>query len=107
MIQTQVRPLASVQAVSIAAVVLVALAACSSGGSGGTQPIPPSNPVAVTVTPTTVTLVGGTGTQQFAADVTNTTNTDVNWSVNSVAGGNSTVGTISATGLYTATAGAV
>lgn len=44
--------------------------------------------------------------QQFNATVTGTTNTSVNWAVNSVAGGNSTVGTITAAGLYTAPASA-
>ena len=43
-------------------------------------------------------------TQQFAAAVAGTTNTTVTWSVNGVVGGNSTVGTISTTGLYTAPA---
>jgi len=40
----------------------------------------------------------------FTATVTNTTDTTVGWSVNSIAGGNSTVGTISSTGVYTAPA---
>lgn len=40
----------------------------------------------------------------FAATVTNTTDTTVSWSVNGIAGGNSTVGTISSTGVYTAPA---
>ena len=43
-------------------------------------------------------------TVQFNARVTNLTNTGVNWFVNNVAGGNSTYGTISPTGLYTAPA---
>ena len=41
---------------------------------------------------------------QFTATVTGTTNTAVTWSVNGVAGGNSTVGTISTSGAYTAPA---
>jgi parallel beta-helix repeat protein len=41
-------------------------------------------------------------TQQFTATITGTSNTAVSWSVNGVAGGNSTLGTISSTGLYTA-----
>jgi hypothetical protein len=41
-------------------------------------------------------------TSQFAATVQNTSNPAVTWSVNGVSGGNSMVGTISATGLYTA-----
>ncbi|MGB8911132.1 MAG: hypothetical protein WCC85_02595, partial [Candidatus Sulfotelmatobacter sp.] len=48
-----------------------------------------------------VALAAGT-TTQFTATVQNTTNTAVTWSVNAVAGGNASVGTISVTGLYTA-----
>jgi hypothetical protein len=43
-------------------------------------------------------------TFQFTARVPNTKNTSATWSVGGVRGGNSTVGTISATGLYTAPA---
>ena len=41
-------------------------------------------------------------TYQFNATVSNTTNTAVTWAVSGVNGGDTTVGTISATGLYTA-----
>ncbi|MFZ0638202.1 MAG: hypothetical protein WA020_01415 [Candidatus Acidiferrales bacterium] len=41
-------------------------------------------------------------TVQFTATVTGASSNAVNWSVNNVAGGNSTVGTISASGLYAA-----
>ncbi len=41
-------------------------------------------------------------TQQFAAYVTAETNTAVTWLVDNVTGGNSTVGTITTSGLYTA-----
>ncbi|MGB8989572.1 MAG: hypothetical protein WCC37_23440 [Candidatus Sulfotelmatobacter sp.] len=44
------------------------------------------------------------GTAQFTATVQNTTNTAVSWSVDGVAGGSPTVGTISTSGLYTAPA---
>ncbi len=57
----------------------------------------------VTVTPAT-NNVPITGTRQLAVTVTGVANTAVTWSVNGIAGGNSTVGTISATGLYTAPA---
>jgi hypothetical protein len=40
--------------------------------------------------------------QNFTATVTGTSNTAVTWSVNGVAGGNATVGTITAQGQYTA-----
>jgi hypothetical protein len=39
--------------------------------------------------------------QQFTATVSGTTNTGITWSVDGVGGGNSTVGTISTSGLYT------
>jgi len=44
-------------------------------------------------------------TVQFKATITGTTNPNVVWKVNSAPGGNTTVGTISTTGLYTAPAG--
>jgi hypothetical protein len=40
----------------------------------------------------------------FTATVTNTTNTAVNWSVNSVPGGSAALGTITSAGIYTAPA---
>jgi hypothetical protein len=43
-------------------------------------------------------------TQQFTASVTGTVNTAVSWSVNNVQGGQSTIGLIDQTGLYTAPA---
>jgi hypothetical protein len=48
-----------------------------------------------------------TQSQQFTATVTGSANTAVNWTVDGIAGGSSTVGTVSATGFYTppATAG--
>ncbi len=55
----------------------------------------------MTVSPQQTTVSLGR-TVQFTATVTGTASSAVNWSVNSVAGGNSTVGTISASGLYTA-----
>ena len=58
-------------------------------------------PVAVSVTPATASVTVGM-TQTFAAAVTGNSNTGVNWSVNGTAGGNSSVGMISATGVYTA-----
>ena len=42
--------------------------------------------------------------ESFAAAVSGSTNTNVSWSVNSVAGGNATTGTIDANGMYTAPA---
>src|SRR4051812_17777681 len=55
--------------------------------------------VGVTVHPvrTSLTL---TEPQQFTATVVNTTNHSVVWAVDGIVGGNSTVGTISSSGLY-------
>lgn len=57
--------------------------------------------ITVMVSPSAST-VPLTLTQQFAAAVTNATDTTVTWQVNGVTGGNATVGTISSNGLYTA-----
>jgi hypothetical protein len=66
------------------------------------------------VATTKVTVSPGQGsitpiqTQQFTATVDGVTSTNVTWSVDGVAGGNSTVGTITSLGLYTPpTTGAV
>ena len=77
------------------------MAGCTSGGnnSGG----PPPSQVAVAVAPGTANVRAG-DTQAFVATVTGTTNTAVTWSVNGIAGGNSTLGTISNAGVYTAPA---
>jgi serine protease len=58
-------------------------------------------PITVSVTPGTANVTAGM-TQMFTAAVMGNSNMSVNWSVNGVAGGNSTVGMISASGAYTA-----
>lgn len=63
-----------------------------------TNPVPL---VSVTISPTSAT-VRVSATWQFTATVTNATNTSVSWEVNGVAGGNSSVGTVSSSGLYKA-----
>jgi hypothetical protein len=62
---------------------------------------PSPQPVSVTISPTSAT-VRISKTKQFTATVQNTANTAVTWRVNGITGGNSTVGTISASGLYRA-----
>ena len=57
--------------------------------------------ITVSVFPSATSVVVGQ-TVPFTATVTGTTNTAVNWEVAGVAGGNATVGTITAGGLYTA-----
>src|SRR6266567_9093005 len=68
-------------------------------GSGPSQ-LPPSD-IAVTVAPKAASVLLGE-TQTFTATVSNTANTAVRWSVNGIPGGNATVGTIDAGGVYTA-----
>ena len=76
-----------------------------SGGCGGnnssTPPPPPPQSVTVTVSASSSSVLLG-NTQQFTATVMGISNTEVTWSVNGASGGNSTVGTISSAGLYTA-----
>ncbi len=57
----------------------------------------------VTVVPSTATVLLG-DPQTFTATVGNSANTAVNWSVNGISGGNAAVGTINASGVYTAPA---
>jgi len=69
----------------------------------GTASLTVGPAVSVSVSPATASVAVGQ-TEQFAASVANTTNTAVTWSVDGVAGGNSTVGTVSSSGLYQAVA---
>ncbi len=55
----------------------------------------------ISITPATASAMLGS-TQQFIATMTGSSNQNVSWTVDGVANGNSTIGTISATGLYTA-----
>src|SRR5271165_6079640 len=66
------------------------------GGAGFVQP-PPPPPITVSIVPPSGSVLLG-NMLTFTAAVQNTTDTSVNWSVNGVAGGNSTVGTISTGG---------
>jgi hypothetical protein len=60
-----------------------------------------TNVVTVTVSPNTANVARGT-TLQFTAPVSGTSDQRVQWRVGGVPGGNSTVGSITTTGLYTA-----
>lgn len=65
----------------------------------------PAPPITVSVSPATGSLQAGSGaTETLTATVGFTINTQVTWQVNTVAGGNATVGTISTGGVYTAPA---
>src|SRR5438132_1238235 len=63
--------------------------------------VPPATSVTVSISPTSASVQVGQS-KQFTATISGTTNTAVNWFVNGGLGGNSTVGTISSAGLYTA-----
>jgi serine protease len=62
--------------------------------------------VQVAVCPDTDSVQAGGGSENFTASVANASNTAVTWQVDGVTGGNSQVGTISSTGVYTAPASA-
>ena len=61
----------------------------------------PAPGVRVTVAPTSASVRAG-ASQQFTVSVTGTSNTAVTWSVNGVASGNSSTGTINSGGMYLA-----
>ena len=74
------------------------------GGGGAVAPPPPPPPsIIVSVAPSSGSVVLG-NQLTLTVIVSNTTDTSVSWAVNGIAGGNSTVGTISSTGIYTAPA---
>jgi len=72
-----------------------------SGSSSQGNNQPPAANVVVAVSPRTAVLAVG-ATTQFNAQVSGTPDTAVTWDVNGAQGGNASVGTISASGLYTA-----
>jgi len=83
---------------------LLAILAPSVGCAGYKKTTPSTNstgPVTVQLSPSSLTLKAGVQ-QQFTATVLGDNNTNVTWGVDSAGGGNSTTGTISPTGLYTA-----
>ncbi len=84
--------------VTVAAVLL--MTSC-----GESPSMPP--PFSIAVSPNSISVMAS-GTQQFSATLVGTASSNspafVTWSVNGVVGGNSTVGSISFTGLYTAPA---
>jgi hypothetical protein len=73
----------------------------TANGTASVTVVNPAPPVSVTISPTSA-RVRVNRTRQFTATVANSSNTSVVWKVNGVTGGNGTVGTISASGLYRA-----
>jgi len=85
---------------------LVAGCANTSSTSQTRQQPPPSSgngAVSVTLTPSTATIRSG-DSYTFSASVTGNANTSVTWTVNSIAGGNSILGTVNSSGSYTSPA---
>lgn len=82
---------------SAALLAAIAVAGCSSGTTSTTTTQTPQ--IQVTVTGPAQVRLGST--VQLSAAVANSTNTAVTWQVNGVTGGDSTNGTISASGVYT------
>jgi hypothetical protein len=76
---------------------MLALTGC--GGGGGSFVAPSAT---VAISPKRAAVAAITQTQQFTATVTgNVSDLSVTWSVDTIAGGNATVGTIGSSGLYT------
>jgi hypothetical protein len=103
-------PASALLCLSISTCLLLSTVGCGGGtsnsnngdngnGGGGTTTPPPT--ISITISPTSAT-VSASGTQQFQATVTGSTNTAVQWEVNQTAGGSAQTGTISSSGLYTA-----
>ena len=85
----------------ISAVFQIGCGAAATTSSNG-NPAPPAG-VSVLISPTLANVRAG-DSQQFTVVVTGSSNKAVNWSVNGVAGGNSAVGTINSSGLYSSPA---
>jgi DNA-binding beta-propeller fold protein YncE len=81
----------------------MALCGLAVAGCGSNSSTTSSAAVSVTLNLATVTLPVN-ATEEFAASVVNATNTNVTWQVNTITGGNATVGTIDVNGNYTAPA---
>ena len=91
---------------TLAAGAKVAIAVVNPAPGGGTSnaaTLAVNAPITVTLTPDGRTIRCG-ATLALTAKVANTTDTAVIWQVNGQAGGNATVGTVSAAGVYTAPA---
>src|SRR3982074_3017667 len=78
---------------------IIGISGCGSGNGGGPQPI------AVNISPIRAAVVAVTQTAKFNATVTGDPTNSVTWSVDGVAGGNATVGKITA-GVYSPPASA-
>ncbi len=81
--------------------IVLPFCACSGMQNSSTTSPPKTQQVSIKLSQSSISL--GLGAQeQFTAVVNGTTNVGVNWSVDSISGGNTSVGTITSGGLYTA-----
>lgn len=96
--------------ICLGATVLMVQGCGTAGTPAGFNSPPPSPPAITVVIAPTIASVPAGGAEEFTAELSGNGNqsAEVTWSVNSVAGGNATIGTIAATGvttsLYTAPA---
>lgn len=74
---------------------------CGCGGGNATTLPPPPPPVVVSISPTSASVLLG-NSQTFTVTISNATNTAVTWSVNGTPSGSSSIGAITASGVYTA-----
>jgi hypothetical protein len=88
---------------STSAILLAFLVVLSDSCGGGSAALTPAAALRISISPGSASLLTGR-TTTFAATVTGSPNKNVTWKVSGVAGGNSSVGTIASTGLYTAPA---
>jgi hypothetical protein len=86
---------------SPATVTLTAYSKANNTSSSSTNIVVTSGALNVWISPTGATVSTGQS-EQFTSIVSGNSNTAVTWEVNGAAGGNSTVGTISTSGLYRA-----
>jgi len=89
-------------AVLLPTVFILILAGCGPGGAPDDDD-PPPQPVTINIIESAADVEVGHAFQ-FHYSVSNSANTACTWRVNDIAGGNATVGTIDAGGLYTAPA---
>jgi hypothetical protein len=77
------------------------LSGCGTTISTSPKNPPPINPpsISVSVQPSTAAIRSG-DSYSFSVQVTGSTDTSVTWAVNSIAGGNATLGTVDASGNY-------
>lgn len=90
---------ARVASLLVAMTAAIGVSSCGSGGGPGTEiPLP-----VVTVSPASTSLPAG-GALQFNATVVSPSSTILSWYVNNILGGNASIGTVNASGYYSAPA---